>query len=275
MEKTEKKRRIIIAIFITTFVGIIFLLLQGFKAAPSCFDGIKNQDEKNIDCGGICEKNCLLVTKENLVVRYAGHVESGIANKYDVYGKVANPNNQLGSNKFNYEFKIKNAAGDIVAKRSGTSFILSGDEKYVIETNVETEDIPVSVELEIGNTEWIEDDSYLEKPTLKIVNKDYSEISSGVNFSEATGLLKNESQFDFSSIKLRILLKDKTGEIIAINSTQISTVKAGENRGFRVVWPGRFSGNVGNMEVQTEVDVFDPETFLKKYFQSEKFQELQ
>ena len=33
-------------------------LLQSCQPAETCFDGIRNQDEIGIDCGGVCEKRC-------------------------------------------------------------------------------------------------------------------------------------------------------------------------------------------------------------------------
>jgi len=41
----------------------------------TCFDGIKNQDEEGIDCGGVCEKKCGIFTIVGNVIN--GPVESG------------------------------------------------------------------------------------------------------------------------------------------------------------------------------------------------------
>lgn len=263
------------AVYAAIIIGVVFLIYQCRKPAPNCFDGKQNQDEQGIDCGGVCAKKCPVVAKENLIVRQTGYVESGITGSYDVYAEVANPNSYVGGNSFSYKFSIKNAAGEIMAEPAGTSFILPADKKYVIETNVATKDVPASVELNVNDPQWVEASDAYEKPALKVVSKNYNEITSGVGFGEATGLLKNESPFDFNSIKLRIILEDKNGKIVALNSTQMNTVQAGENRDFRVDWPSRFSGSVSQMDVQAEVNVFDSEAFVKKYFQPGRFQQYQ
>lgn len=108
---------------------------------------------------------------------------------------------------------------------------------------------------------------------MKIVNRSYDEVESGIGFSEATGLVKNESQFDFETIKIYIALKAASGEIIALHSTQMSSVRSGENRDFKVSWPSRFPGDVQNMDVQADVNVFKSESFSKRFFETERFQE--
>jgi len=105
------------------------------------------------------------------------------------------------------------------------------------------------------------------------VNKNYSTISSGVGFAQATGLLRNKSPFDFNEIIVRVILKDNAGKILALNSTSMETVVSGQERDFRTFWPSKFPGaeNVQDMETQVEVNVFDSEAFVKKYFDIQKF----
>ena len=60
---------------------------------------------------------------------------------------------------------------------------------------------------------------------------------------------------------------------MALNSTEMSTVQAGESRDFRVTWPQKFPGNVANMEVQAETNVFSSDAYVKQNFQPQKFQQ--
>ncbi|MDP1620139.1 MAG: hypothetical protein Q8M12_04030, partial [bacterium] len=63
-------------------------------------------------------------------------------------------------------------------------------------------------------------------------------------------------------------LKNSDEKVIALNSTEMRTVKSGENRDFRSLWLNRFPGEVMDFEVQAEVDIFDEESFIKKNFES-------
>jgi len=276
MEATQRKKIIIIFIYlfiICSFLGFLaFKIYVRLKPPQTCFDKIKNQNEKEVDCGGICLKKCPARAEYSLSVLNSGFVESGLVNKYDLYGEVENPNSDFGSSQFKYIFTLKDSAGNTIVSKEGRGYILPGERKYVVASNIESASVPASAQLEIKENDWLEFADY-EKPQLKIINKNYNEISSGVGFSEAVGLLRNESPFDFTAIKIGVILKDENGKIIALNSTEINDVRSGENREFRFFWPNKFFGSVRNMEVQPEVNIFDSESFAKRYIDSQKFQE--
>lgn len=272
MEKRDAKKIIIIFMYFLIFVAFFLFIYFWLKPEETCFDQKKNQNEQGVDCGGVCQKKCNLLPQFDLSIGATGFVESGISGKYDLFGEVSNLNNDFGSGNFSYEFDIKDSSGATLNKFSGKSFILPGEKKYLVATNVLAELIPKEIVLTVSDVKWEEFVNY-EKPQLKIINRNYQETNSGVGFSEAFGLLKNESPFDFSTIKVNIILKDATGKIVALNSTILNTVRTGESRDFKAIWPNKFPGEVGNMELQTEVNVFDSESFAKRYFRSQKFQD--
>jgi len=273
MERSQKKRLMIVGVYLAIFLLIIFGIYFWQKPKPSCFDNIKNQNEEGLDCGGICVKKCDLAAQQDIIVLGAGFIDSGVANNIDVFGEISNPNQTLGSGSLQYQFTIENSAGIVIASYNGTGFILPGEKKYITKTNLTMQDVPAKVNLSIGKTQWTEANEFYEKPQLDVVYKNYNEISSGVGFFEATGLVKNESPFDFSNIKITVIIKDANGGIVALNSTEMNTVTAGENRDFRVYWPSRFPGSVANMETQAEVNIFNSEAFVKKNFKPQQFQQ--
>jgi hypothetical protein len=261
------KKFIIVLIYLLILAVIGFFIYLKYKPKPSCFDSVQNQNEESVDCGGICEKKCEIIPQQNIQVGETGAVDSGINGQYDFYAQAYNPNNLFGAKSFQYNFQAQDSSGKIIAQKSGSGFLLPGEKKYIIEGNVAVLEIPARVNFSVTSTEWVEfNGDYLQKPDLKVVNKEYNEIVSGVGFSEAKGLVKNESPFDFNLIKIQVILRDSQNKIVALNSTQMSTVKAGENRDFRVFWPNRFSGSVSNVEVQTDVNVFSSEAFVRQYF---------
>jgi len=274
MINRQIKRIIIILIYLLIFAVILTLVYLAVKPKPSCNDGKMNQEEEGVDCGGPCQLKCNPIAQLDIRVDQTGFVDSGIAGKYDIYGKITNPNSVLGSNSFQYEFKIKNSAGAVIDSKTGTSFILPGDSKYIIEGNVNLPEASSQIELSITNTNWIEKNDLYEAPQIKVVYKNYNEVVGGLGFFEATGLLKNESALDFNEIKLKIILTDELGRVVALNSTEMNTVKTWENRDFKVSWPNRFPGSVANMNVQIEVNVFDSAAFVRQYFKPQKFQNV-
>jgi hypothetical protein len=68
-----------------------------------------------------------------------------------------------------------------------------------------------------------------------------------------------------------VILRDANGNVLALNSTEVKTVKTGEEREFTVLWPKKFSGTVMQVDVQSEVNIFNSESFMQKYFKAQVF----
>lgn len=266
----KQKRILIIAIYLAVFLGFSLFVYWKMKPEETCTDKIKNQNEEDIDCGGVCAP-CQKIEALPLEVRESGIVAGGVAGEYDFYSLVSNPNNLFGSSKINYKITIKDSSGAVLAQKEGENYILPGERKYIVETGFKSSVTPVSSEFAITSVEWSQFSEY-KRPEIEVVNKNYSEISSGVGFAEAKGLLKNKSPYDFEYIKIEVILKDTAGAVVALNSTSMRTVKSGEERDFRAFWPTRFPGNVQNMEAQVEVDVFDSKAFMDRNYETRKFQ---
>jgi len=266
LENTERKKYIIISIYATFFILISIGLYFVFKSEETCTDGVQNQNERGIDCEGVCQKECNAIIAKDLTIGKIGVVFSGISGKYDFYAKVANPNAVFGDKNFTYEINLKDEIGNVIATKNGSSFILPGEEKYVVETNIDAPSVPFSQEFKILSSDWIRFEDYYERPNIQIINKNYSEISDGISFANAQGLLKNRSPFDFESIKIQIVLKDSVDNVIALNSTEMKTIKAGEDRDFKISWPSSFPGTVSIMEAQAEVNIFNSEAFLRRTY---------
>ncbi len=267
------KRIVILIIFLLIITSIVFLIKVFSAPKETCTDGIKNQNEEDIDCGGVCQA-CQKIEAQDLVIGEKNFVETG-GGIVDVFAVLENPNQRYGGNNIRYKFILKSPEGNEIAQREGTSFILPGETKYIIENNFDLRQETGNVDFEVLSIDWIESTDIYEKPQVKVVNREYNELPNEIIFSEAKGLVKNESPYDFSQIGVRIILKGENGEIIALNSTQISTIKSQEERAFRVIWDKSFAGLVRNMEVQTDINVFNSETFFKRYFKLQKFQEYE
>jgi len=274
MEKLERSRKklIITLVYLAMFFLLGWLIYSWLKPAQTCTDGKKNQNETGIDCGGICSPCKKVLETQDLIIKEKAFVPSS-QGKYDAVIRISNPNNQIAGSNFSYNLKLKDTSGNVLAERSGESFILPVESKYIVETDIETNAVPAQIEASISNLQWEEFFGY-ERPELNIYNKSYNLISSGIGYSEAKGLLRNESPFDFNSVKIRVILRDANGQPVAFNKTEMNTINAGEQRDFRLLWPVNFPGEVQGVEMEAEADVFNTQNFIKKYTNSEaqKFQ---
>lgn len=261
-----------IYLFIVVLLGVL-VYFTFIKAKETCFDNKQNQNEIGIDCGGVCAAVC----KENVVGEDLQFTETAFVpagdGKYDVLAKVYNPNDVEGASSFTYTVTLKDGSGKVLATRSGKNYILPQESKYILDLNLEAI-APATVNFVVDSAAWARLSGYQEKPAVNVYQKSYSQISSGAGFSEAKGLLSNQSPYDFRSITVKVILRDSTGSPLAFNATEIRTVRASEERDFRLVWPSAFPGAVEKVEMEVDADVYHSDNFIRQYLPGGKFQEF-
>lgn len=253
-------KRIIISLIFIAIVGLISFLLYLVVTPPAtCSDKKQNQKEKAIDCGGPCSP-CKTSQATEMIIQEKAVVFGG-NNTYDVVAKIYNPNDSIGANQFKFEAALKDSNGVTVATSTNKSFILPVDAKYITILGIKTENdaVPVSVEIAIGEIEWLPLGN-LEKPQLGVYNKKFDKAPMGEG-SEAEGLLRNESNYDLNKISIVIVLRDNDGKIVGVNTTEKNVVRVKEQRDFRLSWPYALAGNVQKMEVDVQSNVLDPQNF--------------
>lgn len=262
-----KKRFVIIAIYLLIFGSLGSLGYYILAPDPTCGDNKKNQNEEGIDCGGPCAPCEKLINAQALKIDEKYFVY-GNNNQYDVMAAITNPNDKYGAVKFNYEFQLLDQAGNVLEKRNGTSFILPDESKFIIELNLHSAINPYTAKFEIRDVEW---DEFLEydEPKLNIYGRSFFEESEK---NITSGLLKNESYFDFNTIEISIVLRNSAGKPIALGRSEMRTIRAQEERDFKLIWPYKFSENVATVDIKAEADVFNSDNFIKKYLPSRQFQ---
>lgn len=272
----RKKKRILIgliaaSLMVSFLVGFYYAFL---KSPETCFDKKQNQDEQGIDCGGVCAAACVeKIDAQDLDILEKAFVPAG-EGRYDALVRVYNPNDIAGASSFVYRIELKDASGRVLSTRSGKSYILPQERKYLMEMNMETGEAPASIDVAFSDEAWERFSGYQERPNINIYNKYYGLVSDGVNYSKASGLVSNESPYDFRSITVRVILRDKAGKVLAFNSTELRTMRSKEEREFPLIWPTAFPGTVEKVEMETDADVYHSDNFLKQYFPAGKNQEF-
>ena len=269
-------KQVIIFLAYCTLATLLAIVVYSafFKVPDTCFDNRQNQNEQGVDCGGICQAVCQdKITGADLEITEIAFVQ-GSNGRYDILGKVHNPNDEIGASAFVYTMLLKDSMGNILATRSGQGYILPQENKYVIELNVAAAAAPTLASLRISDIEWARFSGYQEKPAINIYQKRYGPIVAGVGFGEAYGLLSNESPYDFRSIIVRVILRDSSGKPLAFNTTEMRTVKSREERDFRLIWPSAFPGTVERVEMDVDADVYHSDNFIRQYLPGGKYQEL-
>jgi len=124
--------------YFSVFLIIIIGAAVGFYlniTAPSCTDGKRNQDEKGVDCGGVCAKECLGEIKD-LAVLWSKPLQV-VGNDYDAVALVENRNLFLSAKSAKYQFKFYDDRNILIASREGEIFINPGQKFAIFENSID------------------------------------------------------------------------------------------------------------------------------------------
>jgi hypothetical protein len=206
------------------------------------------------------------LTLRNIEVVWAKAVSGG-GNKYDLAAKIKNPNPNFGAPYFKYKFELKDAKGELIGEKEGTSFILPGSSKYLIETNFESNQAPSSVELSVEpltKENWKKIANY-QTPELFVKDKKYNILNVQPNYvAEASGVVQNNTVFDFDRVSIVIIIFDSRGEVVGISGTETHTLLAGESRYFSNRWY-RSLGDVGSIEMEAQTNLFADNNYMRQH----------
>src|SRR3989344_2953978 len=86
-----ERRLIVLSILGAILVAfIVIILIATFYKSPTCTDGVRNQNEQGIDCGGSCSYLCT-ANEEPPTVLFTKAIPSGVG-RLDVVALVENKN---------------------------------------------------------------------------------------------------------------------------------------------------------------------------------------
>jgi hypothetical protein len=266
MSRYLGKQLSILFVFSTLILAIgvgIYFIINGQQ--PNCYDGVQNQGETGIDCGGPCGPcpgpRSLKIISENFIPT--------IENNFDLVAKVENPNRNWGTESINYKFNLYNNNGQLIGSKEGITYVLPDETKYVIEQRFYSETEIASIGFELNNASWqnLKDFNELE---LKIRNVGYQLIDGKYRL---TGNVENKSNYNLDTIEIIGLLFDENQKIVAVGKTSISTFMIGETRSFIIEWPHQIEKEIFNLEVRVYTDVFQDDNFMRVHATPERFKE--
>lgn len=227
----------------TLGIILVLLLLVGypvyviihavFYQPPTCFDGKQNQDEENVDCGGICERICVGMAQPLSVVWV--RTLPGADGYYDVAAKIDNLNAGARLESFGYVIKIYDASDVLIYKKEGEDYADAGERFLVFEPNIYLgDDKPYRTEIEItGSADWLSSDR--KTISLKIVDKELLHTENG---SRLNALVQHQGIVgSYSDIDIYAVISDITGKPVGISQTYIKSLIAGDDKNIFFTWP--------------------------------------
>ena len=196
----------------------------------TCTDGLQNQNETGIDCGGPCE-DCEL---RDLRLILGGVDMVGVGEKTSFVVKVENPSKNFGASRVPYQFDIMGDEGNSLGTIEGQLNIGAREEKYIAAVGF---DIPLE---EVGEVTFsMSDFEFI--PEIELQNYDIEVENITTAFPEQTiqtrGTITNDSGFAMSEVALTALFYSEDGKLANIGSANLSNLQAFEKRDFLISVP--------------------------------------
>jgi len=224
-------------IYGVSYLALFGLILFGvyksvFKTKPTCADGIRNQGEISIDCGGPCG-SCETLNLEP--IKSVGEVKIfGLSSgKAVIVAEIENPNENYGA-IFSYNFKIYDNADNLVETIPGKGNIYETERKFIYASQVAESLSDISkVQIEISDLQWKEAKS-LSKPDLAAENV---LTEAGVVGIKVSGSIKNSGPFAARQLEVIAFLSDERSFEIFASKTFIADLENFAEKPFVITFP--------------------------------------
>jgi hypothetical protein len=252
---TKRKVEYVSVVFavLILFVGLPAFLY--FYKPPTCFDGMQNQDEKGIDCGGICKKLCQSDFLPAVVLWT--DFEKVAPGLYNVAAYIENPNINAAAANVPYQFSVFDGEGVLIIQVRGLVTIPANRNTLAF---VGAVDLGKRKPSKGGITF-----SFLQPPLwhvshdglakLLVADKKYNEDSLA---SSLQVTLKNTGLLPFTNVSVFSILADADGNHLAFSKTFMDQIVPGGQVVAPFTWPFSNGGKVVSQEILPFIDpVFD------------------
>ncbi|MDI6734192.1 MAG: hypothetical protein QMD50_01720 [Patescibacteria group bacterium] len=226
-----------ICFFIVFVFGAANIFFTNKEVMPSCSDGIQNQGEADIDCGGPCIACEILKLSsiQNLEPVKILHLNDG---RVVLLGKILNPNENYGTDRFFYSFKLYDINNNLLEILSGGDSIFPAEIKYLYAVSAKTNfnglgrvDLVFSKNDDIN---WKAAHLFL-KPNL---NEPVDLITEIIDRRiHVQGLLRNVGSVGAEEIKIIALISDKVGDDLFAMQTVVDNLEAFGEKTFDIIFP--------------------------------------
>lgn len=210
---------------------IAFIYLYFFKSIPTCFDQIQNQNETDIDCGGVCGSCAIHQAKQPKVLDSL--YLTGANNQLLVLAQLQNPNSLVSISKIPYRAILFDKNNQALGMFKSSANLYAGESRWVSfvgEVPDPTKISSLKIELDLA----IFNDQKLEAPIIRIQN-DKKNIN--VNDWGVEAEVLNPNPFVIKKITILSLMRDQAGLIKTASQTFISELKGFETQKIILKFP--------------------------------------
>lgn len=259
MDWTTKRKFAYLSI-VASIIGLIiiyFVYQLFFTAEATCFDKKKNQGERGVDCGGVCQLVCPadvrpLVPLWTRPLKITGDI-------YSVVSLVENQNAGNGVKSIPYEIRMYDERNILIGEPIvGKTFIGPNDRTAIFETAVKTNGIE-------PKTAFLR---FLENPVFYRTDPVYANqniISSRDVMTDLDTVPKlsvditNVADKNFPRFPVVVIIYDTEGNALATSQTIVDSLAIEETKTLYFSWPEPFSGTPARRDIIPKINPFPNE----------------
>lgn len=246
---SRRLKQIIYGILYLSFVGLFSygFYISTFKPPASCFDKIRNQDEVEVDCGGLYCEDCAIRHLIPIKIADITFVPGGDDKASTAVITFQNQNSAYGSLSFTYHIDF---SGHV---EEGEAFIYPSEIKNRVLVN-----LPFSVASAVSHIETITDVQWTPTAQLSVPKTQVRTVkfeSDDAGRAVITGIVRNISDFPILTSNVNGYLTDvNTKKIVAASKTVVQDVAPGEERFFQILVPLQNSVDVASVRATVSVE---------------------
>jgi len=219
------------------------------RHAPTCSDGLQNQGEAGVDCGGSCALQCAFQVPEP-IIRWARSfkVAPGV---YNAVAMVENTALDVGTDRIAYTFKLYDNRNVLIAERAGETFLPPKRLAPIFEGGIRTgERTPSRTFFEFSAVPVWKRVPPKEDSALVVANTTLRDEASRPRL-EAT--VSNTAIRTVRGIEVVAVIYDKNDNAIAASKTLVDSLPKDASARLVFTWFEPFSAPVGRTEIISRV----------------------
>lgn len=178
---------------------------------------------------------------ENIVV--IPHIEKPgpFGKTIDVVARLRNDNARSGTGSYPVKLIVKDPSGAVIRTVDQAAYVLPGGVQYVafIDVGIPSDKQFGTATIEAPtNTALIDLPDTARLPEFSVFLRERTQIASGSqNLERQTGIVTNNSTFDWEKVEVIGVALDANGKIVGVGKTFVGKLLLGEQREFTLGWP--------------------------------------
>jgi len=198
---------------------------------------------------------------ENIETVFTEFFEVKERDSYDAVAYIRNPNSEFGAPRVSYEFIYLDEFNQELARIGGSSFILPGQTRYIVEPAVKFAGTPKAIDFKMGGVIWQKLSPF---SPLGLSLRDVAfQRNQALNSVSVTGIVDNNSPYNLKDVEVSAILKNAQGEAVAAGKTNMQDLIRGTSRFFKIDWP--YILQYVEVDARAESNFFENSNFIRDY----------